>query len=66
MSDKAVVGCFLAMVVVFVTIPAWFAILYWIISQLEAPVWVWVVYWLYLPFTIAGGLLSACLQSMVE
>lgn len=41
----------------FIVMPIWFYLLYWILSQLNPDRLVWFLYWIYIPFAIITQIL---------
>lgn len=42
----------------FLIFPAYFVMLYWLLSATDAPAYVWGVYWAYIPSSIFVGILN--------
>ena len=50
-----------AMFVILIVAPAWYVILYNILSATDQPAWVWGVFWAYVPAgLIGGGVMKFC------
>jgi uncharacterized protein (DUF983 family) len=50
-------GCLAAMLTLFVTMPIWYALLFWLLLNANAPTWAWVAYYVYVPVGMVAGAL---------
>ena len=61
MSDEVtghqVIGCMGAVLTLLVSLPIWYALLFYILLTLQAPPWAWAAYWVYVPTGIIAGIL---------
>ncbi len=65
MSDitpKQGLGCILAVITFFITIPIWYVLLFAILQRVDAAPWMWVAYWIYIPVGIIGHVVVKMIQ----
>lgn len=57
MNIKDELGCFVSIVGVLFVMPAWYFLLFGILSRIDASTAMWTVYWVYIPlgFSVAVG-----------
>lgn len=58
-KDNNPYGCAAALLALFIVMPMYYILQYWILSTLEAPRWCWVLFAIYLPTSIIIHLLTA-------
>ena len=58
MTPKQAVGCALIFPHILVLLPAWFALLFWVLSATDAPTWAWGIYWAYMPTSFITTLIG--------
>lgn len=46
----------------FITLPIWFYLLYWILSQLNPDRLIWFLYWTYVPLIILIAIISKAVE----
>ncbi len=61
-ETKTTFGCLFAIMTICVTLPIWYALLFWLLWNANAPTWAWAAYWVYVP----AGLVSAAAAKAVE
>ncbi len=49
MTAADVAGCIGGLVMLLITTPIWYVLLFVLLSRTEAPGWAWALYWLYVP-----------------
>ena len=57
LTGKQVTGCLSAILTLFVSLPIWYALLFYILFTLQAPPWAWAAYWVYVPTGLFAGVL---------
>ena len=56
-SGKEVAGCLSTILALFVSLPIWYVMLFWVFYTLDAPPWLWASYWVYVPSGLFAGAL---------
>lgn len=68
MSDKdeakTTIGCTIAILGLFVTLPMWYVLLFCVLDATNQPVWVWALYWAYVPVAFITSALAKIHEAM--
>ena len=63
---KTMLGCVVAVIVFFVTMPIWYALLFFLLKHNDAPTWAWAAYWVYVPANFLGTILTRAADSLMK